>query len=215
MTNRSGTEPDGRGRPSGTTMQDHAFRRLSEEPILCDLLGYWERKRGDKEVPDRRDIDPTEMPPSLLPHLCLIEICENDRLKLRLVGTEIVRQHKRDNTGKFVDEYLKGDYLAYLTALYLELRARRLPVLTESVFRHPGTHLETTRLLLPLTWGGADLRLVLMGQVFRYRSGHPNLPIAQPLDAGSLEILNQITLDRVARDATRPPRPASEAGAPS
>jgi hypothetical protein len=149
-------------------MQDYAFRRLREEPILLALLNYWERKRADKEVPDRRDIDPTEMPPFLLPHLCLIEICENDRLKLRLVGTEIVRQHRRDNTGKYADEYLKGDYLAYLTALYVELRRKRLPILTESVFRHPDTHLETTRLLLPLTLGGADVRIVLMGQIFRY-----------------------------------------------
>jgi hypothetical protein len=115
------------------------------------------------------------MPPALLPHLCLIEICEGDRLKVRLVGTEIVRQHKRDNTGKFADEYLKGEYLAYLTALYLDLRARRLPVLAESRFRHIDTQLETTRLLVPLTMG---VRLVLMGQVFRYRSGQANTPIA-------------------------------------
>ena len=196
-------------------MQDYAFRRLREEPLLLALLTYWEGKRGDRAVPDRRDIDPTEMPPSLLPHLCLIEICEGDRLKVRLVGTEIVRQHKRDNTGKFADEYLKGEYLAYLTALYLDLRARRLPVLAESRFRHIDTQLETTRLLVPLTMGGADVRLVLMGQVFRYRSGQANAPIAQPLDAGLLEVLNQIPLDRVKRDATRPPPPSSEADAPS
>jgi hypothetical protein len=180
-------------------MQDYAFRRLREEPILLALLNYWERKRADKEIPDRRDIDPTEMPPFLLPHLSLIEICENDRLKLRLVGTEIVRQHRRDNTGKFADEYLKGEYLAYITALYVELRTRRLPILTESVFRHPETRLETTRLLLPLTRGGADVRIALMGQIFRYPGGSAKPPIAQPLDAGALEILNQITLDRVSR----------------
>jgi hypothetical protein len=180
-------------------MQDYAFRRLREEPILLTLLNYWERKRADKEIPDRRDIDPTEMPPFLLPHLSLIEICENDRLKLRLVGTEIVRQHRRDNTGKFADEYLKGEYLAYITGLYVELRTRRLPILTESVFRHPDTHLETTRLLLPLTLGGADVRIALMGQIFRYPDGGARPPIAQPLDAGALEILNQITLDRMPR----------------
>src|SRR5258708_40028204 len=98
-------------------MQDYAFRRLREEPILLALLNYWERKRADKEVPDRRDIDPTEMPPFLLPHLCLIEICENDRLKLRLVGTENVRQHPRRNTGKNAHENPKGTHPPQLTAL--------------------------------------------------------------------------------------------------
>jgi len=192
-------------------MQDYAFRRLREEPVLLNLLNYWERKRADKEIPDRRDIDPTEMPPFLLPHLSLIEICEDDRLKLRLVGTEIVRQHGRDNTAKFVDEYLKGEYLTYLTTLYLELRTQRLPILTESVFRHPGTHLETTRLLLPLTLGGADVRIALMGQVFRYPDGGAKAPIAHPLDAGALEILNQITLDREPDGAAQPAAPTIRA----
>jgi hypothetical protein len=176
-------------------MQDYAFRRLREEPILLALLNYWQRKRAGKEIPDRRDIDPVEMPPVLLPHLSLVEICAGDRLKLRLVGTEIVRQHRRDNTGKFADEYLKGDYLTYLTALYVELRTRRVPILTESVFRHPDNHLETTRLLLPLTLGGADVRIALMGQTFRYPGDRPRVPISVPLDAGSLEVVNQIPLD--------------------
>lgn len=71
----------------------------------------------------------------------------------------------------------------------------RVPILSGSIFRHPATHLETTRLLLPLTLGGAEIRLALMGQIFRYPGGGVRPPVAQPLDADSLEILNQIPLD--------------------
>jgi hypothetical protein len=176
-------------------VQEGAFRRLSEEPILLALFNYWDRKRAGKDVADRRDIDPIDMPPSLLPHLALIEICDDSRLKLRLVGTEVVRQYGRDNTGKFADERLKGDYLAYVNALYVELRAKRLPILTESLFRHANSHLETTRLMLPLTRGGTEIRMVLLGQVFRHPGDRPRPLLAVPLDAGALEIINQIALD--------------------
>lgn len=179
--------------------QEQAFRRLREEPVLLALLNYWDRKREGREVADRRDIDPTDMPPALLPHLALIELFDDGRLKLRLVGTELVRQHGRDNTGKFVDEYLKGDYLAYLTALYTDLRAQRRPILAESVFRHPGAHLETMRLLLPLTQGGTAIRMALLGQIFRFPGDRKRPPLSVPLDAGALEIINQIALD-VTRD---------------
>ena len=182
-------------------MQEEAFRRLREQPILLGLFNYWNHKRAGKDVADRRDIDPTDMPPALLPHLALIEIFDDNRLKLRLAGTELVRQHGRDNTGKYVDEYLKGDYLAHITALYTELRAGRQPVIAESVFRHPGTHLETMRLMLPLTHGGTEIRMGLLGQVFRYPGDRLRSPLSVPLDAGALEIINKIALD-VAQDGS-------------
>jgi hypothetical protein len=180
-------------------MQEEAFSRLREQPMLLGLFNYWNHKRAGKDVADRRDIDPIDMPPALLPHLALVEIFDDDRVKLRLAGTELVRQHGRDNTGKFIDEYLKDDYLAYLTTLYTGLRAGRQPVLAESVFRHPGTHLETMRLILPLTHGGREIRMALLGQIFRYPGDRPRAPLSVPLDAGALEIVSQIALD-VARD---------------
>ena len=115
-------------------MQEEAFRRLREQPILLGLFNYWNHKRAGKDVADRRDIDPTDMPPALLPHLALVEIFDDNRLKLRLAGTELVRQHGRDNTGKYVDEYLRADYLAYITTLYTELRDGRQPIIAESAF---------------------------------------------------------------------------------
>jgi hypothetical protein len=182
-------------------MQEDAFRRLREQPILLGLFNYWNHKRAGKDVADRRDIDPTDMPPALLPHLALVEIFDDNRLKLRLAGTELVRQHGRDNTGKYVDEYLKADYLAYITTLYTELRDGRQPIIAESVFRHPGTHLETMRLMLPLTHGGTEIRMGLLGQVFRYPGDRPRPRLSVPLDAGALEIINKIALD-VARDGS-------------
>ena len=173
----------------------HAFSRIREEPVLLELYTYWEAARGAKDVPDRRDIDPIAMPRFILPHLVLTEIHDGPRLKLRLVGTEIVRQHRRDNTGRFCDEFLDGPYLEYLNSLYIELQRTRLPLFSESVFRHVDTHLLASRLILPLTLGGTDVCMALMGQTFKSSGGSP-VPITVPLEARALEIINRITLDR-------------------
>jgi len=59
------------------------------------------------------------------------------------------------------------------------------------VFRHLGTHLETMRLDLPLTHGGTEIRMALLGQV----SAIPATGRARRSRAarrGALEIISQI-----------------------
>jgi hypothetical protein len=177
---------------------NYALSRIQEEPILLALYTYWEAVRGGKDMPDRRDIDPVDMPRFILPHLALTEIHEDGRLRVRLVGTEIARQHRRDTTGKFTDEYLHGEYLDYVTSLYTQLHASRLPLFSESIFRHADSNLLTSRLILPLTLGGSEVRIGMMAQIFQYIGKRPVAPLTVPLDAGALEVINQITLSREA-----------------
>jgi hypothetical protein len=171
----------------------YAFSRIRQEPVLLEAYSYWESVRGAKDVPDRRDIDPIDMPRFILPHLVLTEIHDGPRLRLRLIGTEIVRQHRRDNTGRFYDDFLQGPYLDYLNSLYVELRRSRLPLFSESVFSHVDSHLLVSRLILPLTLAGSDIRIGLAVQVFKATGGRPS-PITVPLEARSLEIINRVTL---------------------
>ncbi len=181
---------------------DYALSRIRDEPVLLALYAYWNgARRGkdgrDKDVPDRSDIDPVEMPRFILPHLAMTEIQEGLRLKVRLVGTEIVRNHQHDTTGKFANDYMQGAYLDYITSLYAELQRSRRPVFSESIFRHIDTNPKTSRLILPLTHGGSEIRIGLMGQIFHYSGGHPGT-LTVPLDAASLEIVNRITLPQEA-----------------
>jgi hypothetical protein len=173
---------------------DYALSIIREEPVLRGLYTYWEAVRGTRDVPDRRDIDPTAMPRFILPHLAMIEIFDGPRLKLRLVGTEIVRQHRRDNTGRFCDEFLSGPYLDYLNSCYVQLQRSRLPLFSESVFRHVDTHMRSVRLILPLTMGGAEVRIGLLAQIFRYSAGDP-AAITVPLEARALEIVSRISVE--------------------
>jgi len=79
------------------------------DPHLAALFDYWESKRGARAMPRRGDVDPLDMPASLLPHLELIEFHEG-RLRYRLVGTAIVDAMGRDATGRFLDQVLEGEH---------------------------------------------------------------------------------------------------------
>lgn len=52
------------------------------------MLRYWEQRRHGRVAPNRRDIDPLDLPLSILPHILLIDV-ERDPLdfRYRLSGT--------------------------------------------------------------------------------------------------------------------------------
>ncbi|HEX9789596.1 MAG TPA: PAS domain-containing protein, partial [Kiloniellales bacterium] len=72
---------------------------------LATLYQYWQSKQGDRLMPARADIDPTEIP-KLLPILLLIDVVATVSYRYRLVGTEIVSSAGQDITGKLFDEVL-------------------------------------------------------------------------------------------------------------
>ena len=52
------------------SQEDPAFL-LTCHPDTVALYGYWREKRGERLMPRRSDIDPTEIPPRLLPGITL------------------------------------------------------------------------------------------------------------------------------------------------
>jgi PAS domain len=78
--------------------------------MVADLYGYWLKRRGDRSMPRRADIDPTDIK-SLLPNLFLTEFTLDPfRVRYRLIGTEIVNHAHFDFTGRYLDEL---DFSAY------------------------------------------------------------------------------------------------------
>jgi hypothetical protein len=69
------------------------------DPHLLALHAYWLAKRGDRTMPAREDIDPSEIKP-LLPYMTMHDMREADRYRIRLVGTAIVAFVGRDFTGQ-------------------------------------------------------------------------------------------------------------------
>src|SRR5579884_2075511 len=88
-------------------------------PALGTLLRYWRVKRGTAAMPARRDIDPLEIGPELLPHLVLADLFDRGtRVRFRLVGTQIVKRLGFDPTGRYLAGEMTGAWFDYLALLY-------------------------------------------------------------------------------------------------
>jgi hypothetical protein len=75
---------------------------------LEPLYRYWDKKRGDRRMPRRADIDPSELVP-FLPALMIVDVVADDRRYVyRLVGTREVDARGRDPTGRPVGEAFMG-----------------------------------------------------------------------------------------------------------
>src|SRR3546814_19599704 len=79
---------------------------------LQRLFDYWDRIRGERAMPSRVDIDPTDIP-DLLPDVALFDVeWEPLALRYRLVGTAVVTSREgmppRDPPGRRSEERRVG-----------------------------------------------------------------------------------------------------------
>lgn len=137
------------------------------DPLLLQLYNYWNGRRNGRPVPDRRDIDPIDMPRAVLPHLLLVELHGPiPRIRYRLVGTAICARYGSDFTGYWLDELSGPQYRQRLEEMYRRMRDTGRPIYTESEFRiDPETTAITCRLYLPLYHQGS-INMALAGQTF-------------------------------------------------
>ncbi|MGH6931006.1 MAG: PAS domain-containing protein [Dongiaceae bacterium] len=78
-------------------------------PLLAEVYGYWDAKRGHRRMPSRADIDPAELRPYIA-NLLLVDVRhEPFKLTYRLVGTREVKARGGDPTGKDVAGHFIGD----------------------------------------------------------------------------------------------------------
>ncbi len=139
--------------------------QIIEDKRLLALYRYWESKRGERTMPARADIDPTEIP-ALLPIILLVDVMETGTYRYRLAGTEIVGTFGHDITGKTFAEVLPGGkYLEYITSLVNDVVSNGRPLYSESAFlskEHFGR--QVRRLVLPLSADGQVVDMILGGQ---------------------------------------------------
>jgi hypothetical protein len=140
------------------------------EKRLEALFSFWEARKKDRAVPARADFDPVEMRP-WLGHLMLVDWADG-KWVYRLYGTAFVEAFRREMTGKSIDE-LPAEQAALLRAEYDKVRAQAAPVwrtysaqfehATPDGRQHWQLGQTWERLVLPLSDGGADVTLVLVG----------------------------------------------------
>lgn len=136
------------------------------DTVLLALWRYWNRKRGTRAMPLRRDIVPGEIP-KLLPHIQLMERDPVRGFRYRLSGTAVAQGYGFDPTGKFVDELLPPDRMALANGHCGQVWMTGKPLFTRSRYtRRTGVPAEVSRLILPLSLDGVSVGMLLLGQTF-------------------------------------------------
>ncbi len=173
-----GTDPD---RPAESASAQAP--RGIDQPLLRRLFVYWADKKAGRDLPSRRDIDPVEIGPEILPHIMLTDILEDGRLRYRLAGTAVEAVTGQCLSGHYLDELLRPPYRDYIFALYAEIIEGRYALYTESLYPLHGTQPErlTKRLMMPLVSEDGEVTMVLSGQVFKTITDSSYSPPLSPI----------------------------------
>jgi hypothetical protein len=157
---------------------------------LSALHGYWQAKRGRRDLPLRSDIDPVDIP-ELLPTLILLDVLSEagqtaPRFRFRLVGTRMVEMFGRDPTGQILegaDAKLEPETLFEPLA---RVAGSGVPVLSSGVIAWAnGAHATMEWLFLPLATAGNRVTMILAGADFfspslQYPQGKPRIDLTPP-----------------------------------
>lgn len=156
---------------------------LEMHPKLHDLYDYWNRLRGDRSMPARRDIDPTDIP-ALLPNVLVTEIVDPAGIyRFRLAGTGIRDIAGVEVTGKRLDEVLDpGPYFDYLVSIHKDVAAEKRPLFTRTaVTSQNGAVLRTTgRLVMPLSSDGETVDALIGAMYLDDGLAWPPVSTAEP-----------------------------------
>jgi hypothetical protein len=125
---------------------------LQGEPLLSAVWEFCAARRAGRSMPSRADMDPVDMPRFVLPYLVLFDVFDQGaRFRWRLAGTAVVNYFGRDATGRFGEEVLSGEYLAFITSLTKHACRSRVPIFSHAIFHWEATRTMTTsRLYVPL-----------------------------------------------------------------
>lgn len=153
-------------------------RQVADESEVGDLqplYAYWRSLAAaagpEAAAPDRRAIDPADLPPRLLPRIKIV-LCEAGDWRYGLVGTAFRDLAGAELSGKRVAEIEGAAYAPALIELFEAVRVGRRPLFCTMRYLGPnrGAEREVSRLVLPFATHHA-VDAVMVGA--RWRSTHP------------------------------------------
>lgn len=162
---------------------------------LATLLTYWEEKRGERHMPARADIEPTEIGKDLLPYLALTEAVDGGaRFRFRLCGTGLESFAGLNLTGRFIDELNpNAAYATYIIGLYRTTMESKRPTYSESEHANAQSRTRriTMRLICPLSEDDQCVNMFLAGQLSRVDGDGiaPTLTFSTSFKPGEFRVL--------------------------
>jgi hypothetical protein len=140
---------------------DELDRDLQQHPKLAQLLDLWNRKRGGRSMPARRDIDTIELR-EWLGNLILVDVAEDNggAYHYRVYGTKLVDLFGYELTGKAVSHFASMRQ-PLIAGDYDRVRRDKTPVYfdRQGVARGEAVRIQT--LALPLSSTGAEVEMIL------------------------------------------------------
>lgn len=141
------------------------FAQAEPRGICADLLAYWDRQRGARDLPARADLDPLHIP-RLLPFITLYDLVGDDtpRFRYRLVGTAVVGASRLELTGKFADDMLNPDIRDEALGYYHEAAKNRRWLCHDAEYvDERGRTRGYQRIILPLSEPDKPVNMLMLG----------------------------------------------------
>ena len=129
-----------------------------KSPMIRQLNAWWVSKRGLRSLPDRADVDPSDLKP-LLPNILLAD-CTVDpfRIRYRLLGDNVVHVSGFNFAGRYLDELQAPDSTEPWLEHYRLAFNTQLPVYGDTMVPTiHGTQFTYEFGIFPLTHGGTDV----------------------------------------------------------
>lgn len=144
------------------------------DPRIRRAYEFWNALREEREMPARRDIDPSEIVP-ILPFVVLVDVLDDPiDFRFRLAGTDVVRRYGQELTGRKLREIdVDGKYRQIFDEYELTVTRRRPEIFTEEFTRTDGKFVRYTRLLCPLSADGVAVNMLFGVQVSSLESFSP------------------------------------------
>lgn len=143
---------------------------------LREAFAYWRAKCGDRAMPSRDDLDPSEML-GWLSHTLLVDVVyENDRpqdFRFRLVGTDVVERYGKEFTGRTLSALdLDGKSPEILDEYRRTVDRSRPQYFIDEFVQHSGRPMHYERLLMPLSDDGQNINMLFGVQKSLFDDGH-------------------------------------------
>lgn len=100
-----------------------------EGGAFVEFANYWCSLPSDGLIPHRRDFRPEALV-RIVPNVVIHQLVSPDEVRLRLVGTEVVKDHRREITGKNYLEFVAADRRALVSSALHLICARPCGVVT-------------------------------------------------------------------------------------
>lgn len=149
------------------------LQKLKPRNALWCIYQDWLMRRGDRSIPDWRDIYPIDARFSL-GCISLIDVTDHaKRFRYRLVSRRLTERLGYEMTGRYIDDIPEDKTKAYVRNLYTEAVDLRAPLYERSNRFYKGRIWEHEALVLPLSPNGNAIDMLMI-----YRETYDPKPIA-------------------------------------